>query len=66
MNVGSLRHTGDMFDDWSDDPLDPLNPLHPYFWADWVCPTCAEDGDAADLLPGNKCPNCRAKVERIP
>lgn len=53
-----------MVDDWGD-PLDPLNPLHAYFWADWVCPDCAEDGDAADLLPDDRCPNCGSAVERI-
>ena len=56
-----------MFDDWLDpsDPLDPLDPSHPFLWAEWVCPDCAEDGDASDLLPEGRCPNCRAKVEPL-
>lgn len=54
-----------MDDNWLDEPEDPLNPLHPYVWADWVCPNCAEDGDAAALIDGNKCPNCGTKVDRI-
>ena len=50
-------------DDW-DDPLDPLGPLYPFYWAEWVCPHCAEDGDAADLV-AERCPHCGSAVERI-
>ncbi len=48
------------------DPLDPLDPLHPFFWAQWVCPHCAEDGDASELVDGIRCPHCGAEVEGIP
>jgi hypothetical protein len=61
--VGTLIRVD--FDDLLD-PLDPLNPLHSYYWAAWVCPNCAEDGDAEELVDGNRCPNCRAVVERLP
>lgn len=53
------------FDDFFDDPVDPLNPLHPFFFAQWHCPDCAEDGDKDELVAG-KCPNCGSKIESIP
>lgn len=53
-----------MIDDWMD-PRDPLNPLHPFFWADWVCPDCAEDGAAGELVEGDQCPHCGATVEAV-
>lgn len=64
-SVVTEGETGRVFDDWLEDPGDPLNPLHPFFWAEWVCPNCAEDGDASDLIDNN-CPNCGAPVESIP
>ena len=65
--VRTSPHTRPMdYDDWADGAVDPLNPLHPFMWAEWLCPNCADDGDASDLDPDARCPNCGSRVTAIP
>lgn len=53
-----------MTPDW-DDPLDPLNPVAPFYWSDWVCPHCAEDGEASELGADRRCPHCGSEVAML-
>lgn len=45
------------------DANDPLDPLYPFYWGEWLCPDCGEDGDRWELVGGRACPNCGAEVE---
>jgi hypothetical protein len=60
-DVGGARDTGGMDGDW----WDPLDPLFASLWADWVCPDCADEGVLSELLPGGRCPSCRARVQQV-
>jgi hypothetical protein len=55
---GSSTGTGTDDGHQEADFLDPLSPQYPMYWAEWMCPSCGEDGDMNALRDTTSCPNC--------